>query len=51
MAAPAVAGHGALPIMLPLTVIVVVQKLARQVGEYAATAAVVLVETAAVAAT
>lgn len=51
MAAPAVAGHHALLIMLPLTGIVVVQKVARRAGEYAGTAAVVLVGTAALAAT
>jgi len=51
MAAPAVAGHEALPIMLPLTGIVVVQKWARRTGESAAAAAVVLVGTAMLAAT
>lgn len=50
MAGLAVAGHGALLIMLPLTGIVVVQKLARRGTEYAGTAAVVLVGTAALAA-
>lgn len=51
MAAPAVAGHGGLLLMLALTGVVVVQKLARQPTRYAGTAAVVLTGAAALAVT
>ena len=50
MAAPAIAGHDVLLLMVPLTGVVVVQKLARRGSDYATTAAVALVGTAALAA-
>lgn len=51
MAGPAVAGHSGLLLMLPLTGVVVVQKLARRPSEYAGTTAVVVVGTALLATT